>query len=86
MSEYNQLAANRRTSAKLYLLFLVLIALFILFVATWIALMLARQISVPISALLEAAGRGAEEATSAHRVQRKGHRRAGDAGARASTR
>ena len=40
----------------LYLLFLVLIALFILFVATWIALMLSRQISVPISALLVAAG------------------------------
>jgi PAS domain S-box-containing protein len=37
-------------------MFLLLIALFILFVATWIALILARQISVPISALLDAAG------------------------------
>src|SRR5262249_53310596 len=39
-----------------YLLFLLAIALFILFVATWIALLLSRQISMPIAALLEAAG------------------------------
>ena len=55
MSEYNQLAAEKKNIRKLYLLFLVLIALFILFVATWIALLLSRQISVPISALLVAA-------------------------------
>ncbi len=54
--EYNQLAANKKNIRTLYLLFILLIALFILFVATWIALMLARQISVPISALLGAAG------------------------------
>ena len=35
---------------------MVLITLFVLFVATWIALFLAKQISTPISALLEAAG------------------------------
>ena len=56
MSDYNQLAAEKKNIRKLYLLFLVLIALFILFVATWIALLLSRHISVPISALLVAAG------------------------------
>jgi len=55
MSEYYQLAAEKKNIRKLYLLFLVLIALFILFVATWIALLLSRHISVPISALLVAA-------------------------------
>jgi PAS domain S-box-containing protein len=39
-----------------YLLFMALITLFVLFVATWIALFLSKQISVPISALLHAAG------------------------------
>jgi two-component system, NtrC family, nitrogen regulation sensor histidine kinase NtrY len=56
MSEYNQLAAQQKTIRNLYLLFLLLIALFILFVATWIALLLSRNISRPISALLIAAG------------------------------
>jgi two-component system nitrogen regulation sensor histidine kinase NtrY len=54
--EYDQLSQGKRSVRSLYLLFLLLIALFILFVATWIALVLSRQISVPISALLEAAG------------------------------
>ena len=36
---------------------MVLITLFMLFVATWIALFLAKQISVPISALLDAAAK-----------------------------
>ena len=53
--QYDQLSANKRSYRNLYLLFLLLIALFILFVSTWIVLLLARQISVPISALLEAA-------------------------------
>jgi two-component system nitrogen regulation sensor histidine kinase NtrY len=53
---YDQLAANKKNVQTLYLLFILLIALFILFVATWIALILARQISVPITALLSAAG------------------------------
>ena len=52
---YDRLAANRKETRRTYILLLVTISLFILFVATWIALMLARQISVPISALLEAA-------------------------------
>ena len=55
VNKYNQLATDRRSMKYLYLLFQALIALFILFVATWIALLLAKQISVPISALLDAA-------------------------------
>jgi two-component system, NtrC family, nitrogen regulation sensor histidine kinase NtrY len=55
VKEYDQLAANKRGVRNLYLLFLLLIALFILFVATWIALLFSRQISVPISSLLIAA-------------------------------
>src|SRR5579883_415316 len=55
MAEYNQIAAERNNIRKLYLLFLVLIALFVLFVTTWIALKLSHHISVPISALLVAA-------------------------------
>jgi len=53
--EYDQLASNRKATRRVYLLLLALITLFILFVATWIALFLARQINVPISAVLEAA-------------------------------
>jgi PAS domain S-box-containing protein len=54
--EYDQLSADQYSVRRLYLLFLLLIALFILFAATWIAQILSRQISVPISALLDAAG------------------------------
>lgn len=51
---YDQLAANKKNIRTMYLLFILLIALFILFVSTWIALLLSRQISTPISALLGA--------------------------------
>jgi len=53
--EYDQLSASKRFFRNLYLLYLLAIALFILFVATWIALLLSRQISGPIAALLDAA-------------------------------
>jgi PAS domain S-box-containing protein len=65
--EYDQLSANKRAYRNLYLLFLLLIALFILFVSTWIVLVLARQISVPIAALLEAAGQ-IRKGNLSHRV------------------
>ena len=65
MNEYNQLAAQKRNIRTLYLLFLLAIALFILFVATWIALLLSRQIISPISALLVAAGAKCAAAISA---------------------
>ena len=45
-----------------------LITLFVLFVATWIALFLAKQISVPITALLEAASE-VRKGNLKHRVQ-----------------
>lgn len=54
---YHRLAADRRNFRTFYLLFLALITFFILFVATWLALFLAKQISVPVAALLH----GAEE-------------------------
>ncbi len=71
IDRYKQLAGDARYFRKLYTLFLTLIALFILFVATWIALVLARQISVPISALLEAAGQ-VRKGNLSHRVSEKG--------------
>jgi PAS domain S-box-containing protein len=49
---FEQRHSIRTESAK----FMVLITLFVLSVATWIALFLAKQISVPIAALLEGAG------------------------------
>jgi two-component system, NtrC family, nitrogen regulation sensor histidine kinase NtrY len=56
IQEYERLSADNSSLRRLYMLFLLLIATFILFVAAWIALILSRQISVPISALLGAAG------------------------------
>ncbi|MBS1877283.1 MAG: HAMP domain-containing protein [Acidobacteria bacterium] len=56
VSEYLQLGAYRNQMRNLYLLYITAIALFVLFVATWIARILADQISNPISALLRAAG------------------------------
>jgi PAS domain S-box-containing protein len=55
IAEYDQLHENKRKLRSLYHQLLLLITLFILFLATWVALFLARQISVPISALLGAA-------------------------------
>lgn len=55
LEEYQKLALDKRTTRRSYVLLLILITLFILFVATWLALFLAKQISVPISALLGAA-------------------------------
>jgi two-component system, NtrC family, nitrogen regulation sensor histidine kinase NtrY len=56
LDAYDQLALDRRSARNFYLQLLFLLTLFLLFLATWIALFLARQISVPISALLDAAG------------------------------
>jgi two-component system, NtrC family, nitrogen regulation sensor histidine kinase NtrY len=67
MAEYSQLAAQKKNIRTMYLLFILAIALFILFVATWIALLLSRQIISPISALLVAAGE-VRKGNLAHRV------------------
>lgn len=65
---FDRLGTQRRAARSLSLLLLILIALFILFAASWLAAYLARQISSPISALL----RAIEEVSRgnlAHRVQ-----------------
>ena len=67
-SEYARIVALRQSARNLYLLLLALITLFVLFVATWIALFLARQISVPIAALVHAA-REVREGNLSHRVE-----------------
>jgi two-component system, NtrC family, nitrogen regulation sensor histidine kinase NtrY len=54
--DYDQLASSKGRIFNLYLLYMILIAAFVLFLATWIARILADQISNPISALLHAAG------------------------------
>ena len=56
LDEYAKLSPFGKSARGFYLRLLFLLTLFILFVATWMALFLARQISVPISALLDAAG------------------------------
>jgi two-component system, NtrC family, nitrogen regulation sensor histidine kinase NtrY len=66
--DYDQLAVNKRALRNQLLLFLAAITLFILFVSTWIALILSRQIITPISALLQAAGQ-VRKGNLAHRVQ-----------------
>jgi len=55
VAEYDQFFKQRKDFRNLYLLLLFLITLFILFVATWVAQFMARQISDPILAILEAA-------------------------------
>jgi len=55
VARYNRLKDERNNMRNLYYQLLSLITLFILFVATWLALFMARQISIPISALLGAA-------------------------------
>ena len=55
VKEYDQLNLNKKETRAQYQSILALITLFIAFVATWIALFLARQITEPISALLKAA-------------------------------
>ncbi|MBK7930567.1 MAG: HAMP domain-containing protein [Bryobacterales bacterium] len=54
--EFDKLLTARKEIRWSYILLLVLISLFILFVATWIALFLSKQLIGPIQALLTAAG------------------------------
>jgi two-component system nitrogen regulation sensor histidine kinase NtrY len=65
---FTELARSRRNVRTFYLMFMAMITLFVLFVATWIALFLSKQISVPISALLHAAGE-VSQGNLKHRVQ-----------------
>ncbi len=65
---FKELAGSRRNVRTFYLLFMAMITLFVLFVATWIALFLSKQISTPIAALLRAAGE-VSKGNLKHRVQ-----------------
>jgi len=53
--DFNQIKKNRKDFRTYYLMLMALLTLFMLFVTTWIALFFAKQISVPITALLDAA-------------------------------
>src|SRR5215472_6002412 len=53
--EFNQIKKDRKDFRTYYLMLISLLTLFMLFVTTWIALQLAKQISLPIAALIEAA-------------------------------
>ena len=53
--ESSQIEESRKTVRRNYTMLMILITLFVLYVATWIALFLAKQISVPITALLDGA-------------------------------
>ncbi len=55
IEQFDELAKNHKDFRLMALLLLTLISLFVLFVATWMALFLAKQISGPITALLRAA-------------------------------
>lgn len=67
-SAFQKLAASKRNVRTFYLAFMAMITLFVLFVATWIALFLSKQISTPITALLHAAGE-VSKGNLKHRVQ-----------------
>jgi PAS domain S-box-containing protein len=55
IAQYDQLAVSKRELWQFYLQMIALICLFILFLATWAATILARQISLPIAELLKGA-------------------------------
>jgi PAS domain S-box-containing protein len=56
LADYAAVSAHRTQIRNLYFMYMILITIFVLFVATWIARILSDQISNPISALLRAAG------------------------------
>jgi two-component system nitrogen regulation sensor histidine kinase NtrY len=54
--QWGKIREDRKQVRRFYIMLMALITLFVLYIAVWIALFLAKQISVPISAMLEAAG------------------------------
>jgi len=52
--KYAQLSSERRAFKRTYLIMFWLLTLLVLFIATWFALFLAKQVTVPIQALAEA--------------------------------
>ncbi|HLI85207.1 MAG TPA: ATP-binding protein [Bryobacteraceae bacterium] len=69
--KFIQLRDNRKEVRRVYVMLMALITLFVLYIAVWLALFFAKQISVPISALLEAAGE-LRRGNLRHRVQAHG--------------
>jgi nitrogen fixation/metabolism regulation signal transduction histidine kinase len=67
IEQYNALASARRETRRFYIQLLLLITVFILFVAAWVALFLARLITGPVTALLDAA-RAVRGGDLSHRV------------------
>ncbi len=70
VKQSDELQANRNHVRVYYNMLEALITLFVLFVATWIALFMARQISVPITAILEGVSH-VRKGNLQHRVQVK---------------
>jgi PAS domain S-box-containing protein len=66
--EWQQMWDSWKEIRQFYLLLMSLITLFVLFVAIWVALFLAKQISIPITALLEGASQ-VRTGNLAHRVE-----------------
>jgi nitrogen fixation/metabolism regulation signal transduction histidine kinase len=67
-SEYGELKLIQRNARYFYTMVMILITLFVLFFTVWVALFLAKQISVPIVALLGAA-REVRKGNLTHRVE-----------------
>ena len=67
--EQRQIYDNRKDVRNNYLMLMALITLFVLFVATWIALFLAKQISVPITRAAGSRQRGAQGQPEAPRAR-----------------
>ncbi|HJY09119.1 MAG TPA: HAMP domain-containing protein, partial [Bryobacteraceae bacterium] len=70
LEQQKQLAAGKKFYQNVYFLLICLITLFVLFFASWLAQILARQIIVPISALLGAA-REVRQGNLAYRIRVK---------------
>ena len=66
-NQYLEIKDALRNARYFYTMVMILITLFVLFFTTWVALFLAKQISVPIAALLDAARRGAQGQPAAPR-------------------
>ncbi len=66
--EWRENHDNARSVRRVSVMLMTLITLFVLFVATWIALFLAKQISIPIAALAEAASQ-VRHGNLSHRVK-----------------
>jgi two-component system, NtrC family, nitrogen regulation sensor histidine kinase NtrY len=70
IAQYDQMAVSKRELWQFYLQMIALICLFILFLASWAATILARQISVPIAELLKGA-KELREGNLAYRLETK---------------